>query len=133
MTASTVTETPDTLTRRADQLVPGDRIAAGFLPSAQPAAVLFVHTYVSRNLGEAWVFVAHQEDGYGPSSDYWLAGALIPLEYAADSFGYSRDADDPTPVSPARGVMHAVALEGVATPRTVKASDGDVLVTDQTT
>lgn len=45
-------------------------------------------------------------------------------------FGYSREADDPTPVSPARGVAHTGGVEGVAKPTTIRADDGGVLVTD---
>jgi hypothetical protein len=112
--------TDQTILRHAAKLTPGDRIAAGFLPSSRPARVVFVHHYVSPLHEDDWVFVVHQDDSSGPDSDYWMAGAQIPLESTADDMGlaYSRadsDADDPTPVSPARVPLHtgSVVADGV--------------------
>jgi hypothetical protein len=118
MTEPSVTQDTDTLTRRrrtlhaagddlfAYELQAGDRIAAGFLPSSLPADVIFVEVYDNPR-GETWVFVAFREDGYGPSSDVFMANARVPLEALADDgMGYSRPADDPTPVSPARAPLH---------------------------
>jgi hypothetical protein len=123
MTEPSLTQDTDTLTRRAAELQVGDRIAAGFLPSAQPADVLFVHPYVNRRHDRVdfWMFVAYS-DGYGPDCERFIATATIPLERAADDgMGYSRDtADDPTPVSPARAPLHTGSVV-----------EGDHLVIDQ--
>jgi hypothetical protein len=99
--------TTQTITRPAAHLNVGDRIADGFLPpTREPAEVVFVHPY---QLGtSAWVFVAYTLPGGAPDSDRWLADAQIPLEaiYDPAGLGYSREADDPTPVSPARVPLH---------------------------
>lgn len=98
--------TAPSITRTAAELRPGDRIAARFLPSALPADVIFVEPYTNPRQ-EHWAFVAFREDGYGPNSYVWLADAAIPLEALAadDGMGYSRELDDPTPVSPARAPL----------------------------
>jgi hypothetical protein len=43
---------------------------------------------------------------------------------------HSREADDPTPVSPARVPLHTGGLEGIAEPAAVHAASGDKLVVD---
>lgn len=101
----TITETKP-LSRPAGQLAPGDVIASPFLPHGRAAEVLHILPYTSR--GVAWVQVTHRTDDWAPIADLFLASADIPLEFLAgdDGFGYSREPDDPTPVSPARGVVH---------------------------
>jgi hypothetical protein len=85
-------------------LTVGDRIGPGFLPRRQPAEVAFVHHY---SIGdEAWVFVTYVYPDNWPDADYFRGHAKIPLTVMADAFGYSREADDPTPVSPARVPLH---------------------------
>lgn len=105
----TITETQQ-LSRPAGQLAHGDVIAAPFLPHGSPAEVLYVLPYTSG--GVAWVMVIHRTGGWSPIADQFLASADIPLNYLAgdDGFGYSREQDDPTPVSPARGVMHTGSI-----------------------
>jgi hypothetical protein len=93
--------TDPTITRDAAKLTTGDRIAEGFLPLRHSAEVLFVAPDVN-----GFVLVAYRyRDGH-VAADHWFHDAQIPLEYTADSFGYSREADDPTPVSPARVTPH---------------------------
>lgn len=107
------------LTKAASELKPGDRITAGFLPLADAADVLFVEHYTGRD-GQGWTFVAHRADGYGPESDVFAAAARIPVEPVDTGLGYSREADDPTPVSPARVPL----LTGAVV-------DGNALVVDE--
>lgn len=91
--------------RAAADLVAGDRIIAGFLPATSfPATVVWADPYAL--YGRDWVFVVWEFPNGGRQGDGFLADALIPLEYSADAHGFSRDADDPTPVSPARVPLH---------------------------
>jgi hypothetical protein len=96
--------TGDPIERPAVQLTVGDRIAAGFLPEREAAEIVFVHRYLLAE--DPWVFVAYTLPGGAPGSTYLRADARIPLTVMADSFGYSREPDDPTPVSPARVPLH---------------------------
>lgn len=111
--------TSEPIMRVASQLVPGDRIAAGFLPNGDSAEVLFTTPY---RLGErdSWVLVVSRFADGAADSDHFLADAQIPLEGLADFTGltYSREADDPRPVSPARGVVSSSAyvVEGQIVP-----------------
>jgi hypothetical protein len=93
--------------KRADQLVVGDRIAAKRLPFASDLGeVLLVRLHDYR--GADWVFVAWmQPDGYHDSTSF-LPDATIEVVPAADpsGHGYSREADDPTPVSGGRIEPH---------------------------
>jgi hypothetical protein len=95
--------TGDPVERPAVQLTVGDRIAAGFLPEREAAEIVFAHRYLLAE--DPWVFVAYTLPDGAPGSTYLRADARIPLERLADASGltYSREADDPTPVSPARG------------------------------
>lgn len=96
-------------TKAAAELRPGDRIAEGFLPLGDAATVLFVEAYTSRRTGDAWVFVVHRTDGYGPESDVLTAAARIPVELVDTGLTYTRadtEDDDPRPVSPARVPLH---------------------------
>lgn len=107
----TVTQPPDTSTKAAADLAPGDRIASGWLPEGEAADVLLAIPYSAHR--SDWVFVAYRHfgDGY-PAADSFLADAVVPLEVVADAsgLGYSREVDDPTPVSPARVPMHTGAV-----------------------
>lgn len=68
-------------TKRADELSAGDRIAPGFLPTGEPANVLYVHPY---QLGdEEWALVVHQVDGCKPDSDCFLAAGQIWVDRLA--------------------------------------------------
>lgn len=102
--------------KRADALRPGDRIAPGFLPLGDPAEVLFTYRYT--NSETPWVTVVHRDEDGLPDVDFFLAEALVPLESAGDGLDYSREPDDPTPVSPARVPLHVGEVR-----------DGDQLVT----
>lgn len=96
-----------TTTRTAAGLVPGDRIAGDFLPAVPEGAdVEFVGGY--QLLDERWVMVVFRLDDGLLYSDSFLADAKIPLERTAADLGhgFSREADDPTPVSPARVPLH---------------------------
>lgn len=105
-----MTESKVPPTKAAGELKPGDRIATGFLPgSLSPADVLFVFPYIGRD-DLAWVFVAYREHGYSPESERLLAASQIPVESVDDGFGYSREADDPTPVSPGRVPLHTGSI-----------------------
>src|SRR4051812_39241284 len=102
--------THPTISRSADLLTVGDRIAEGFLPpTREPADVAWLHPY---QLGaSSWVYVSYLLPGGTPDSERFLADAMIPLEALADPIGlsYTRvdsDDDDPTPVSPARVPLH---------------------------
>lgn len=105
MTKVTTTDVEGQM-KAAKDLKPGDLIAAGFLPSLQPATVLLAVTYGADH--EPWTFLVHRHAADEPLVDYFLADALIPLESVADASGmsYSREADDPTPVSPDRVPLH---------------------------
>ena len=107
----------------AAKLTVGDRIAAGFLPERDAAEIGFVHRYLRAD--EPWVFVAYTFADRSANSSYFRADALIPLEGVADFTGltYTRadsDADDPTPVSPARVPLHTGSVV-----------DGGELITDK--
>lgn len=110
MTSPTVRKT-----KRADELVVGDRIAGEQLPlySDGPAEVVFarVHEYDGR---DRWVFVAFAlGDGFHDSTSF-RPEAEIQIESFADptGLGYSREAepDDPRPVSPGRVPLHTGAM-----------------------
>jgi hypothetical protein len=104
----------------AATLARGDRIAAKFLPMYEPADVVFAEAYAGTG-GREWVMVVYRYDDGRLDADHFLADARIPLERRADDtgYGYSREVDDPTPVSPARGML----LSGSVV-------DGDDLVVD---
>lgn len=99
------------LTRTALQLAPGD-VA---LLHGQPAEVLFTQPYTV--LEWRWVLVVYRTDGMVPVVEHHLADTEIPLQALAadDGFGYSREVDDPAPVSPARVPLHtgSVVADGV--------------------
>lgn len=64
---------------RADELKPGVRVAAGFLPLRKAAEILFAYPYQLH--GTARVLVVYLYDGDGqPAPDDFLAESLIPLE-----------------------------------------------------
>jgi hypothetical protein len=112
------------ISRRASELIAGDRIAAGFLPEGDPAGVVFVLNYTAHRA--PWTFVAYQFPDAVVDSDNFLANAVIPLEAVADrsGLGFSREPDDPAPVSSGRVPLHvAPTLSGIAV-------DGHKLVTD---
>jgi len=113
--------------RPAGRLAPGDRIAAKFLPDGEAAEVRYVEAY--QLTGEQWALVVCRlRDGY-PESHYFRAESPIPLESQADDgHGYSREADDVTPVSPARVPLHAGGVEGFAAPDTVHVGEQDELI-----
>jgi hypothetical protein len=89
----------------ADELARGDRISAKFLPLRGPADVRYVEPFTSDT---DWVLVAYRYDDGVIEASHFLADTLIPVERRADDTGlhYSREADDPTPVSPARAPSH---------------------------
>lgn len=124
MTPLTVTPggaTSEPVMRPAANLTVGDRIAAGFLPERDAAEVGFVHHHLRGE--DPWVFVAyHFPGGAVPNSSYFRADAQIPLEGVADFTGltFSREPDDPTPVSPARVPLHTGSVV-----------DGGELITDK--
>jgi hypothetical protein len=70
-------------TKRADDLSAGDRIAPGFLPTGQPAEVLFVQPYELK--GEAWVRVVYQFEDGDVDSDRFTAGGRIWVDRLAPS------------------------------------------------
>lgn len=84
----------ETVPKRADQLVVGDRILHNRLPSTYaegPGEVVFVKPHVYR--GNASVFVAYvHEDGYYDSTSY-LPDGVIEVFPADTGLGYSRAAD----------------------------------------
>jgi hypothetical protein len=109
--------------RRASELIAGDRIAAGFLPEGDPADVVFVFNYTAHSV--SWTFVAYQFPDAVVDSDSFLASAVIPLEAVADrsGLGFSREPDDPAPMSGRVPLLVAPTLSGIAV-------DGHKLVTD---
>lgn len=116
--------------RRAADLTPGDRIAGDFLPAVRDSAdVEFVGDY---QLRERWVMVVFRLDDGRLYSECFLADAEIPLERTADDLGqgYSREAEDPRPVSPARVQPHSGILDGTARPSTVHPREGDEFIVD---
>lgn len=84
MTDTTVTHKLEP--RSAADLRPGDRIAAGFLPSGDAATVLFTTPY---RLGgrDSWVLVVSRFADGTADADHFLGHALIPLEASADPTG----------------------------------------------
>jgi hypothetical protein len=114
--------------KRADELVVGDRIAGEQLPlySDGPAEVVFVrvHDYVGP---DRWVFVAFAlDDGFHDSTSF-RPEAEIQIEQLADptGMGYSRETepDDNRPVSPGRVPLHTGAM--VDGNQLVDETDGD--------
>lgn len=63
--------------RPARDLAVGDRIAAGFLPTGEPADVAFVLPYAGHR--NDWVFVVVLPEGGRPEGMPLLADACIPL------------------------------------------------------
>jgi hypothetical protein len=103
-----VTASP--VSRRADELVVGDHIDPKHLPFAtEPGEALLVRLHDYR--GGSWVFVAWvQGDGYHDSTSF-LPDAEVLVEPAGPiGHDYSREPDDPTPVSPARVPLHTGAM-----------------------
>lgn len=91
--------------RAAAELAVGDRIAEGFLPTGEPADVLFLDHYTHG--GMSWVLVVYRFADGEPYANSFAADRQIRLESVADNgMGYSREADDPTPVIPARREPH---------------------------
>lgn len=90
-----VTETSDkSESKLARDLKPGDRIAAGFLPTNGGASVdvLYTTTYRTRQ-GQDFVMVAYRINEWAADADHFLAEALIPVEPVADpaGLGYGRE------------------------------------------
>jgi hypothetical protein len=109
--------THPTISRPAAELVRGDRIAAGFLPQRRTGEVRFAETYATDC---DWTLVVYRYPDDVIEADHFRADADIPLDAVADTgHGYSREADDPTPVSPARVPLHTGAVV-----------DGDELIVD---
>jgi hypothetical protein len=111
--------TDQTILRDAGRLTPGDRIEASFLPMRREADVLFLAPDIN-----GFVLVAYRYDDGRVAADHWLDDGQIPLVSTADALGFAytradSDADDPTPVSPARVPLHTGSVV-----------DGGVLVTD---
>jgi len=98
MTQPTVTPPPGTIIRPASQLAVGDRIAATFLPSRDPAVVLFVLPYTLT--GRAWVFVVHRDGDHSPEVSWFGAEKATWLKSVADTgLSYSREPES-TVVTP---------------------------------
>jgi hypothetical protein len=117
-TVPTTNADSEWVTKRADQLFFGDRIAGDLLPLGQPGEVIFTR-FFERNNSE-WMFVAFvQWDGFHDSTTF-LASAAVRVRVAeprhvADPTGlaYSRaddEPDDPTPVSGHRVAPHTGGL-----------------------
>jgi hypothetical protein len=90
----TVPQPPDTepAVKRAGDLKPGDRIAAGFLPGYDARDVRYVEPY-GHHGGRDWALIVHR-DGEGlPDVQFLLADTLVPLEVVADRTGldFSRE------------------------------------------
>lgn len=99
------------VTRRADQLVVGDRILHEFLPSPwfkESGEVVFVKVHNYRK--GRYVFVAYMQDnGFYDSTSYQPDGTVGVIPTDPTGLAYSRaddGPDDPTPVSPARVPLH---------------------------
>lgn len=109
---------PEPIWRDAAELVAGDRIAAGFLqPDREAAEVLFTYAFPLSANRDPFVLVVYRADDRDPDVEYYLADSRIPLEAFTNATGmdYTRadtDADDPTPVSPARQTPHVGGIEG---------------------
>lgn len=113
MATETVTQPPDSNTKPAAKLTPGDRIARGFLPTGGASTVVVALPYTHHRAD--WVLVVHRYDDGRPDGETFLADADIPVEPVADETGltYTRadtEPDDPTPVSPARVPLHTGAV-----------------------
>jgi hypothetical protein len=100
--------TAEPVTRRAEQLVVGDRILHEFLPSPwfkESGEVVFVKVHNYRK--GRYVFVAYMQDnGFYDSTSYQPDGTVGVIPADPSGLSYSREADDPTPVSPARVPLH---------------------------
>jgi hypothetical protein len=108
-----VTASP--VSRRADELVVGDRILHEFLPSPwfrEPGEVVFIKVHDYRK--GRYVFVAYMQDsGFYDSTSYEPGGevGVIPADPIGLDYSRADDApDDPTPVSPARVPLHTGAM-----------------------
>ena len=94
-------------TKAAADLKPGDRIAEGFLPTGEASEVLFVHSYQGADDRYAWALVVYRWSDGTADADHFIADKQIPVEPTDPTgLGFSREADDPTPVSPARVPLH---------------------------
>lgn len=100
-------------TKRADELIVGDRIAAEYVPHGDEAEVLFVRLHEYRS-GERWVFVAYElKGGFHDSTSYRPDGAIevTPADHPT-GLAYTRaddDTADPTPPGP-REPLHTGAM-----------------------
>jgi len=96
------------ITKRADQIVGGDRIPSEFLPSAfsdEPGEVVFWRTYHHR--GEDYTFVAYcQHDNGSYDSTTFLADREVHVYPADTGLAYSR-ADDGETTQPIAGRVPA--------------------------
>lgn len=92
MTHPNVPAAPDIqLTKRADELKPGDRIAAAFLHHGEPGEILFVLPYEDGGRVR-WSLVVHRTSDDMPDVDFFIADAQIPVEPAADTgMDFSRE------------------------------------------
>lgn len=98
---------PRPTTRRADQLVLGDRIQPGFLPAyarSGEGTVLYRETYHYR--GADWVFVAFACADGDRNCAYYLPGGDLRVIPADTGLTYSR-ADDGETTQPIAGRVPA--------------------------
>lgn len=102
-------------TKAAADLKPGDRIPAGFLPNGKAAEVLYVTTFPLPSTGQLWAMVAYRLTDSFADAEHYPADGQIPVE-PSDPTGlnFSREADDPTPVSPARVVQELAYIAPTA-------------------
>lgn len=90
---------PVRTTKRADELVVGDRIARRFLVFGEPAQVIFVRPYRLKDDSERWMFVAYKDDSGFHDSTSLLALRPVPIEARpADPLGqFDSRVDDEGP------------------------------------
>ena len=112
-----MTNVPEPVAKRADQLVVGDRIAHHRLPSTYaegPGEVVYVKPHVYR--GNSSVFVAYvHKDGYYDSTSY-LPDGVVEVFPADTGLAYSRPDEDPQPVA-GRTPVHFGAVVDEGGPR----------------
>lgn len=114
MIVSKITPPPDAIVRPASQLAVGDRIAARFLPTRDPATIVFVLPY--KLAGRDWVYLTHRDGEHAPEPSWFKAEEPIWLESVAAPSGlsYSREPESTvvTPV-PAGVEGHAEGTRAV--------------------
>lgn len=85
MIVSKITPPPDAIVRPASQLAVGDRIAARFLPTRDPATIVFVLPY--ELAGKTWMFLVHRDGVHAPEPSWFQADEPVWLESVADASG----------------------------------------------